>query len=94
MEVCQKCHDHNDEDLCKKCYTCRKEHYHKYGLKWLKNQEARSKNKPCIHKCYFTLPNNQKVEYQCTGFLGHEGVCNFPVNKEILEKMAKRSGGQ
>ncbi len=87
--ICDICGDHEDLEKCKKCRTCEREHFMKWGRDW-KVEESKEK---CIHFCRFQLPNKQWIRYDCIKNKNHAFACDFNVDVKALERLARDSVG-
>lgn len=62
-------------------------------MKWGLNWKTKESDEPCPQVCKFQLPNKQWITYKCHKKEGHELVCDFQVDKQMLERLARDSVG-
>lgn len=86
---CGLCGNHSNIEVCKRCKNCDYAHQMKFGIDF-KNSKPVS-NEPCPQICRFQLPNKQWITYKCRLKLHHDGQCDFGVNVESLNRLARDS---
>lgn len=87
---CLVCGNHEMIEDCRKCKTCDNSiHMMKWGLNW----KTKESNVNCPQICKFELPNKQWITYHCHKKEGHDGGCDFQVDQNQLNRLARDSIG-
>ncbi len=88
---CKLCGNHSNQDVCRRCVKCEHQHIMKWGLNWRDKKEV--SNEPCPHIARFQLPNKNWLTYKCTKKKNHDESCDFGVNTEEVERIARDVAG-